>query len=224
MTSAETAGRVPFDVHNLLEPYMQLSSGVIQFVRFEYQIAGLVWLHRATTAAIDAEVENLAAIRGSGAHLVPGYDAESDDNLDDSLDLLDQDVAPISAGTILMACCGALESLLTDLLPTSDRIEVRGLSRKVQALMALWPQRATVEHVLENTRWLTQRRNSFAHRLLDEGGPWETNPDAPRFVFGEDMVEESFERVGEIAEILDVGYGRYSTRRTTSAQTARADE
>jgi hypothetical protein len=128
---AEVDDRVDyFDVFELVKPYVQIGASVAELVKFEYRFAALVWLHHTVAAAIDTEVGELLAVRGSGAHRFPGYETESDDVLDESIGLLQQDAAPISAGTIVAACCSALESLLTDLLPAPQNVSLRGLMRK----------------------------------------------------------------------------------------------
>ncbi|WP_445183544.1 hypothetical protein ACTXG6_34545 [Pseudonocardia sp. Cha107L01] len=46
-----------------------------------------------------------------------------------------------------------------------------GLIRKARALAELWPDPGEARTLLDDVQWLAARRNSFAHRLLDEGGP-----------------------------------------------------
>jgi hypothetical protein len=65
--------------------------------------------------------------------------------------------------------------------------------------------------VLEHVRWLAKRRNSFAHRLIDEGGPWD--PTGTKYEFDEQLVEETFERIGEAVTILNDAYDQYAGSR-----------
>ncbi|GAA1706928.1 hypothetical protein GCM10009745_63490 [Kribbella yunnanensis] len=216
MTSADhepDAGRPidHFDVAQLVEPYMPAGQGISNFVLFEYRFAALVWLHRTVATALDAEVGRLLTIRRSGVHRIPGWAGESDMTLDDSMGLLQYDAAPISAGAIVAGCCSALESLLTYLPSAGQDVARGGLLRKVRALVELLPDRADADLVIDNARWLAERRNSFAHRLLDEGGLWDKAPGATSFTFDDELVEESFARLGEIAGILAARYEAYSS-------------
>lgn len=203
MTSdAVGAPAEPFDHLTLIEPYMPVSAGVPEVVEFEYRFATLVWLHRTMNAAIDAEDVRLREIMRQGTPREPGWEGESDLMLEESILNLEQDAAPISAGAILAACCSALESLLTVLLPGRS---LRGLMPKARALAAAWPDREEAVRVVENAEWLAARRNSFAHRLTDEGGYWDGNRNSRGYVFDDDAVEETFARCGEIASLSIIG-------------------
>ena len=113
---------------------------------------------------------------------------------------------------IITACSSALESLFTDLLPdaSSQRRAPRGLVAKAQALATVWPDAEAANEFVKHVRWLAQRRNSFAHRLIDEGGPWD--PTGIKYAFDDEAVQETFRRVGGIVMLLDQGYDAYLSR------------
>lgn len=212
----------PFnDVISAAETYLVLYESVADFVKFECQFAAVVWLHRTVTNDVAAEVHSLRALRESGRHRVRGWEGESDLVLDETIGVLELDAAQIGAGAIVATCSSALESLFTDLLPapSSRRSAPRGLVAKAQALATLWPDAEAAATVLEHVRWLAERRNSFAHRLIDEGGPWDTT--GAKYRFDSDAVEETFERVGEAVTILSQGYDDYASRRGDPDVTAR---
>lgn len=206
----------PPDLLDLIDRYTPAhGSGVAQLVGFEYQFAALVWLRATVHRAVETETAALRKLEESGRHRVAGYETESDDVLRESILLLEMDAAAISSGAVIATCCGALESLLTELLPPppSQRQAPRGLVPKARALAAMWPNLAAAEALVDHVKWLADRRNSFAHRLLDESGPCEQDPNAPSYTFDNDAVEEAFERVGVITSILNMGYDGYLLRR-----------
>ncbi|MFB7875687.1 hypothetical protein ACFC06_10570 [Nocardia sp. NPDC056064] len=187
----------------LADPYMALGQGYVEVLVFQYRLCALIWLHRTTRAAIDTELARLAEIEEAGSHRVPGWEGESDLVLDEVKGILDGEAAPMGAGTIMASCCSALESLLTGMLPTRSR---RGLRPKAQAAADLLADQEEAEAVIENAEWLAKRRNSFAHRLTDEGNHWDDDPNSQRYNFDDDAVEETFERCGQIATLLDKRY------------------
>ena len=60
---------------------------------------------------------------------------------------LKQDAAPIGAGAVRAACCAAIESMFTSLLPTPQKPggEPSGLTHKARALAASRPARDDAE-------------------------------------------------------------------------------
>jgi hypothetical protein len=202
----------PWDVLSAAEPYwVGLPGTVAEFVKFGYGFNALVWLYRKLDNDISTEIHRLEALRESGQHQVPNWTAESDLVLDESVGTL-QDASQISFGTIIAACSSALESLFTDLLPksSSGRRALRGLVTKAQALVTTWPDAEEAAKFLEHVKWLSERRNSFVHQLIDEGGAWD--PVGTHYDFYKEAVEETFERVGEVVTMLEEGYDAYRSR------------
>jgi hypothetical protein len=193
----------PSDYLSLTEPYLSLSAGYSEVVGFEGRLAALIWLHRATTHAVGDELVRLAKIGETGSHRVLGWDGECDAMLHESILLLEMYAAPVAAGAIVAACCSALESLFTDLLVKPGR---QGLRAKAAAICGLIADRVQAESISADVEWLAARRNSFAHRLIDEGGLWNPDREAERYVFDDATVEEAFVRCGSIATILDERY------------------
>ncbi|MBF6302554.1 hypothetical protein IU459_34190 [Nocardia amamiensis] len=187
----------------LADPYMALGQGDVDVLVFQYRLCALIWLHRTTSAAIDTELARLAEMEETGSHRVPGWQGELDLVLSEVQGILNGEAAPVGAGTIIASCCSALESLLTDMLPTGSR---RGLRPKAQAVANLLADREEADAIVEHDDWLAKQRNSFAHRLTDEGGHWDDDPNSQRYDFDDDTVEETFERCGEIATLLDKRY------------------
>lgn len=187
----------------LTEPYFSLSVGYSEVVAFGGRLAALIWLHRTITHAVGVEAVRLAKIAETGSHRVPGWEGECDHTLDQSILLLEMGATPVAAGAIVAACCSALESLFADLLVTPGR---QGLRAKARAMCELITDPVQAESISADVEWLAARRNSFAHRLIDEGGPWDLDRGAKQHVFDDAAVEESFVRCGSIASILDEHY------------------
>jgi hypothetical protein len=187
----------------LADPYMVLGPGYVEVAVFQYRLCVLIWLYRTTSAAIETELARLSEMEETGAHRVPGWEGESDMVLDEVQGILNSEAAAVGAGTIMASCCSALESLLTDMLPLGSR---RGLRLKAQVVASLLADRKEADSIVEHAGWLAKRRNSFAHRLTDEGGHWDDDPNSQRYDFDDDAVEETFERCGEIATLLDKRY------------------
>jgi hypothetical protein len=132
---------------------------------------------------------------------VADWSGESDDNLREEGHLLG-DMSTISAGAVIAACAAALESLATSLLDrdTDAPLRKRGLQVKIAALIERWPHLAEPQMIRDSTKWIAERRNAFAHSLLDEVEPWKRSPGS--WTFDDDAVEDAFTRVGEVASCL----------------------
>jgi hypothetical protein len=208
MTEDESSN-YPWNILFAGEPYwVELPRTVAEFVKFEDRFNALVWLHRKVADTVSTELRRLEASRKSGKLRTI---AEPDLIFEETAGTL-EDTAEISSGAIIAACSSAVESLFTDLLPesSSGRRAPRGLVAKAQFLMTTWPNAHETADFMEHIRWLSQRRNSFAHRLIDEGGAWDATGTA--YSFDRETVEETFERVGKIVAILERGYDAYRSR------------
>jgi hypothetical protein len=209
------------DIFEMAQQYLDIGPDAVgEFVGFEYRLGALVWLHRSLRASVSAEVRELRKIRDSGSHDI--FPDVGDDEgyffdpalieivLGDTISVLEDDATKIGCGAIVAACASAVESLLAELLPPpeSPRQGPRGLIRRARSLADRWNDVDKTQSFLSHVEWLAQRRNSFAHRLIDAG----LSPDDPgaHFNFNDAMVEETFERVGEIVSILSYGYDEYS--------------
>lgn len=211
MTDNDNITNGPPDLFAAAQDFISVPADVAEMVQFEYRFSALVWLYRSIHTALESETRKLRELGKSGQHLVRGWEAESDDALSESVGLLEHDAAPIAAGTLITACCSALESLLTDLLPPHLNVK-RGLMSKTRTLHSLWPDTDAADALLTHVEWLVHRRNSFAHRLVDEGRPWDSDPEATSYTFDHTAVGEAFGHMGEIADLLNGGYDDYARR------------
>ncbi|MFE2970736.1 hypothetical protein ACFXKC_45445 [Streptomyces sp. NPDC059340] len=141
----------------------------IEYVVFEQRIASLAWLHNKITSGVDTELAELQEMRRTGAHRVPGWEPDSDHALRESELVLDTDVRRIGSGVILSAAVAALESLMNQMLdqPADDRLHKAGLTLKARELASRWHASIDRAEFDEHITWLRTRRNSFAHRLID---------------------------------------------------------
>ncbi len=183
------------------EPYFFSRHGRVEFIVFEHHLASLAWLHRKVGEAVDQETTALSTLRRSGKHRVPGWEAESDMVLDDSLSVLDTDTRQISAGIIIVSAAAALEALMNEMLnePTDRRLRKAGLAQKAEALASRRQGEDDMTAFAQHIAWLAARRNAFAHRLIAD------DDDAKQcsWTFDADMAEEALERLGVIAETLE---------------------
>ncbi|WP_328508352.1 hypothetical protein OG981_53445 [Streptomyces mirabilis] len=212
MSDAESArsetgsGRTVLD---LGDDYFFSVHGRVEFIVFEYRVASLAWLRDRTVHSVDAELAELRATRTSAAHRIPGWEGESDQVLDESLAVLDEETRQIGAGIIVLLAAAALESLMNHMLdqPSDTRLHRAGLARKADELAARWQTAIDVTEFREDVGWLRKRRNVFAHRLIDdEPGP------TPAEVFDDDMAHEALVRMSAIAWMLEEGWEEYLTR------------
>ncbi|MFI1735188.1 hypothetical protein ACH40E_39415 [Streptomyces acidicola] len=182
----------------------------IEFVSFEYRISSLAWLRGRITKSVDVELAELRAHRKSGAHRVPGWEGESDLMLDESETVLDTDVRQISAGVIVVAAIAALESLMNQMLnqPNDERVHKAGFTQKARELAARWSAVIDRTELDEHISWLRERRNSFAHRLIDDvDRQWRTS--TPPWNFDDEMAGETLARASAVAWILEAGWEHY---------------
>lgn len=202
----------PWDILSASEPYWTAGyAAVAEFVKFEYGFNALVWLYRKVANNVTEELQRLEALLQSDRYRNPYFTDDSDEIVSESAGTL-RHAGEISSGAIIAACSSAVESLFMDLLPESSSgpRAPRGLVAKAQFLMTTWPDVDKAAEFIKHVRWLSQRRNSFAHRLIHEGGGWD--PTGTAYNFDEEAVKETFERVGKIVTILEQGYDAYRSR------------
>lgn len=175
----------------------------VELVGFARRLSGLIWLHRTVAKGVDAITKKHSHLERTGEHRVPGWAGESDMLLEEEI-YLRQDVLNISAGSIIVACAAALESLVTDLLDRDQdkSLHKKGLQQKINALIERRPDLPEPDQIREDVKWIADRRNAFAHSLLDEV-ELSAHPQKS-LAFDNDAVEEAFERAGAIATNLAI--------------------
>ncbi|WP_158718297.1 hypothetical protein [Streptomyces albus] len=189
------------------EEYFSSRHSRIEFISFEHRVASLAWLRSKIEKGIDLELSELRAIRATGTHRGKGWEAESDEALDESVFMLDSDIRQISAGVIIVAAVAALESLMNQMLdqPGDDDLHRAGLTRKARELATRWSDAVDAAVLEEDVVWLRERRNSFAHRLIDDVDiQWRGS--VPDWDFDGATADEALVRVGEIASMLEEGW------------------
>lgn len=180
----------------------------VEILKFFDRFCSLIWLHRTITAGVTRASDEHARLRQTGQHRVPGWEGESDLGLDQDRDLVEE-AAAIGDGAIIAATAAALESLTVDLLdrPGDTAHHRKGLQHKIETLIDRWPFMPDIEGMRDDIKWIAERRNSFAHNLLDEASngwrirkPW---------TFDNAAVEEAFARTGNVAARLAIGWERH---------------
>jgi hypothetical protein len=204
----------------LADDYFE-ANGRVEFVQFAGRMAALVWLHRSMSATLVEGVSGLRALEASGKHRDPAFwghgdrdsnsvgPAEYDLVLGESLGVLQQDATPMCGGVIILSGTAALESLMTDLLdqPQDSSIRKAGLRRKTAELRRRWEGYIDGDALAENVEWLAERRNAFAHNLIDGDGDWPRSLAPGRF--NADAVEEALHIIGDAAHILQSGWEQH---------------
>ncbi|MBT2527700.1 hypothetical protein J7E91_20300 [Streptomyces sp. ISL-99] len=121
--------------------------------------------------------------------------------------MLDSDIRQISAGVIIVAAVAALESLMNQILdqPGDAALHRAGLTRKAREFAIRWSEVLDAAALEEDVVWLRKRRNSFAHRLIDDVDvQWRGN--VPDWDFDGEAADEALVRVGQIASMLEEGW------------------
>ena len=191
------------------EEYFSSRHSRIEFLAFEHRVASLAWLQSKIEKGVDLELSELRAIRAAGSHRVEGWEGESDTALDESVFMLDSEIRQISAGVIIVAAVAALESLMNQMLdqPGDDALHRAGLTRKARELATRWSDAVDAKVLEEDVVWLRERRNSFAHRLIDDVEvQWRGS--VPDLAFDGAAADEALVRAGEIAWMLEEGWER----------------
>ncbi|MGW3738008.1 hypothetical protein [Streptomyces sp. NPDC005148] len=187
------------------DDYFASQYGRADFIPFAYRVASLAWLHSRIAESVDIEVAELKDQRRTGVHRVPGWEGESDMVLEESLYTLDTDTRQIGVGVVVVAAVAALESLMNQMLgePGDARLHRAGLTQKANALQLRWQTVIDATEFGEHIAWLRDRRNSFAHRLIDDdsAGPSSTRT----WAFDDDTAEEALSRIGAVARMLEEG-------------------
>ncbi|MFC8274325.1 hypothetical protein ACFUJR_17700 [Streptomyces sp. NPDC057271] len=191
----------------------------IEFVDFEYRLSSLAWLRAKIAKSIDAELTELREARESGSHRVAGWEGESDMMLDESTYVLDTSTRQISAGVIVVAAVAALESLMNRLLdqPGDEDLHRAGLTRKARVLAERWQDSVDRQELEDHVSWLRERRNSFAHRLIDNVDPqWRSHP--ATWDFDDEAADEALERISAAAWLLEEGWEQHLTSQRADAR------
>ncbi|MCU7729378.1 hypothetical protein ODJ79_37160 [Actinoplanes sp. KI2] len=168
------------------------------FDEFYRRLSALVWLHRTVDQGVEAISAKHAHSKRTGDHRMSGWAGECDMLLDDEI-YLREDLLKINSGALIASCAAALESLASALL---DRVEDRslrrqGLQRKIEAILERWPDVDDPDGIKQEVKWIADRRNAFAHSLLDEVDVSERI--RKTWTFDPAAVEEAFVRVGSVA-------------------------
>jgi hypothetical protein len=167
-----------------------------EFLTFSGRLAAVGWLQRMVSNGVDAVAKKQARSQITGEHIHPDWEQESEIVLDEQI-YVREDVSKISSGAVIASCAAALESLIGDLLELSDLARPRGLQQRTMVLVDNWPHLHQPERVRDDVKWIAQRRNAFAHSLLDEA----EQPQS-QLTFDADSAEEALQRAGAVGTAL----------------------
>ncbi|WP_030441834.1 hypothetical protein [Actinoplanes subtropicus] len=78
----------------------------------------------------------------------------------------------------------------------------KGLQQKIGALLDRWPDGEDSAEIRADVKWVADRRNAFAHSLLDEADL--SDRFRGKWTFDAAAVEDAFIRVGSVAESFAV--------------------
>lgn len=170
-----------------------------EFLIFKDRLSAAVLIADAAQCGIGELVSKLEARQQDGSYLVPGWETESGDTINESLGIAD-DASKISIGATILTAAAALESLLIDLAPES-RPRLRGLQPLLQAFLLRHavPDSGKTQ-ITQMGKKVGDLRNTFAHTLI--GSYWATDPSVAAMFTPDTMAEVLF-TVGRIAVLME---------------------
>jgi hypothetical protein len=171
----------------------------VEFLIFRDRLSSAILISNSAKKAIDEFVSKFETIRKDGSRRVPGWEAESDLVLDESLGVT-TDAYQISIGATILTAVAALESLLIDLTPDSEPMP-KGLYRLMQAFLSRHEMPAPqADVIVKMIQEVGKRRNTFAHSLT--GSYWETD-ETIAAMFTPQALEDTLYTVGKIAVLME---------------------
>ncbi|MCM0673533.1 hypothetical protein NCC78_02190 [Micromonospora phytophila] len=186
------------DPESLADLYLNFHDfGRVEFLLFKGRLSATILVARSARIATSRLMARLQQQRRDGSHRFPGWEAESDGVLEESVGVV-EDAEKIAIGAAILAAVAALELLLKEL---SDSADTRsGLDQTLKEFL----KRRNVssnetERIIEMVSRVRERRNSFAHTLT--GSYWD-QPTAERILTPESMDDTLF-TVGKIAIALE---------------------
>jgi len=167
----------------------------IEFLIFKDRLSSAVLVSKSAKRGIDALMSKFEAQRKDGSYLVPGWEAESGDVFSGAIGVT-EDAYRLLIGATILTAVAALESLLIDLTPDSER-KTQGLYLLLQAFLRRYRVSASVgATITEMGRQVGKRRNTFAHSLT--GSYWETDHSIAA-MFTLETMQDTLYAVGKIA-------------------------
>jgi hypothetical protein len=174
----------------------------IEFVLFKDRLSAAILVARSAGSATSQLRAGLEQQRQDGSHLIPGWEAESDNVLDDSLGVV-RDAQEIAIGATILTAVAALELLLKELSTgAGGRSGLEQTLKHFLARQAASPDEA--KRIIEMVSKVRRRRNSFAHALT--GSYWD-RPTAGEMFTPESMDDTLF-TVAQVAIALEALIGR----------------
>jgi hypothetical protein len=186
------------DPHSLADIYLNFHDfDRIEFLLFKDRLSAAILVARSARNATSRLETRIKQHRQAGSHRVPGWEAESDDALEESLGVV-QDAQEIAIGAAILTAVAALELLLKELSPnTGSR---RGLDQILKGFLV--QRNATpdeTKRIIEMISRVRNRRNFFAHTLTGSywGRPTEVD------IFTHESMNDTLFTVAEIAISLE---------------------
>jgi hypothetical protein len=171
--------------------------GRIEFLLFKDRLSAAILVARSARNATSRLKARLEQQRQDGSHRVPGWEGESDDVLENSLDVV-QNAEEIAIGATMLTAVAALELLLKELSTSTGRRS--GLDQTLKDFLARQnasPEKA--KRIIEMVSTVRKRRNSFAHTLT--GSYWDQP--ATGNIFTSESMDDTLFTVAEIAIALE---------------------
>lgn len=169
----------------------------IEFILFKDRLSASILVARSARNATSRLKARFEQQRQDGSHRVPGWEAESDDALEESLGVV-QDAQEIAIGAAILTAVAALELLLKDL--STGAGSRSGLDQTLKDFLALQDASPDeTKRIVEMVSRVRKRRNSFAHTLT--GSYWD-RPNAGD-MFTPESMEDTLFTVAKIAIALE---------------------
>lgn len=188
------------DPAHLADLYVEFHDfGRVEFIIFRDRLSSAILIANSVQKTITELTSKFEAMREDGSHRVFGWEAESDDVLEESLGVT-EDAYRISIGATIVTAVAALEGLLIDLVPDSEP-RPKGLYRLLQDFLGRYDvPRVQAESIAQMGQRIGRRRNVFAHSLT--GSYWETD-ESIAAMFTLQAMKDTLYTVGAIAIALE---------------------
>lgn len=171
----------------------------IEFLIFRNRLSSAILISNAAKKTIAEMESTFKAQQKSGSHRIPGWEGESDLDLEEKLGII-EDTYRISIGTTIVTAVVALESLLIDLTLDSDP-KPRGLHRLLLAFLKRYKvSKSQSEYITEMELRVGKRRNIFAHTLT---GSYFAKDKSSQAMFTPETMEDTLYIVSKIAILME---------------------
>jgi hypothetical protein len=172
----------------------------IEFGIFRDRLSAAILVARAAKKQINQLEEHFKTQQQDGSHIVPGWEAESDDYLGVNMGTVET-AYHLYIGATTVTAVAALEALLMDLTPDDEALP-RGLHRLWIAFLDRYKVIGETRlRMIQQEQKIGKRRNTFAHALT---GPYFSREKSIQDMFTEGTLQDTLQTVGNLAVEMEM--------------------